>query len=140
MQKMKNDSTIVSFRLSSNDKNRITHAAMELGLTMSDFMLMKILEEDRMISIYVETISRNIEKLKTGSIFFISSQLPCNWEIISKRTKKKVFKKVLDLMREGEIEADCLVQEKQDSNKDLLCEKISLSILNLLNRYDDDDD
>ncbi|MEK3718482.1 hypothetical protein [Paenibacillus sp. FSL R7-0333] len=135
----KSESTTVSFRLSVEDKNIITDAALELEISMSDFMLMKIFQEDRLVPIYLETISKNIDNLDSDKIFYISEQLPVNWRIISKRTRKKILKKVLDLMDEGEIEANYLTSECQNSHKDILCKKLSPDIFALLESFKDDD-
>jgi len=136
----KGESTTISFRLSVEEKILIIDAALELEISMSDFMLMKILQEDRLIPIYLETVTRNIDSLDSGEVFYISEQLPANWKIISKRTRKKLLKKVIGLMDDGDIEASYFPTEEQVSNKDLLCKKSSCTVLDLLDRINDDDD
>lgn len=134
------ESTTISFRLSVDDKNTIMEAALELGMSMSDFMIMKILQEDRLLPIYLNTISRNIDDLDAGDRFYISEQLPANWKIISKRTRKKIIKKVIEQMDDEEIEAEYISTEGPLTSKDLLCKKLLYDIRYFIERTKEDDD
>ncbi|WP_339192765.1 hypothetical protein [Paenibacillus sp. FSL W8-1287] len=140
--KEKNESTVVSIRMSKVEKEYLNQAADELEMSMSEYVLMKVFKEDKASSIYLEKISDLIEEMDYGEEFCISELTPTNWKIFSKKTKKKILKQVYELINEGEIDAEIL----QHRNKDLYCKKKSWDLrdafLNssLARRLDDSED